>query len=130
MKQPKIDSFKPTRTRQPEEVSMPETARPIQRTNERSPKPNGTTERVNGATERVNGVTGDISVLQEIKQGVKGPNRPTERFSFQIFTEQKEAIQDLQYQYRKRTGKPLSTSRIIREAITAYLKQALGPSSG
>jgi hypothetical protein len=112
---------------------MPDTARPIQRTNERSPKPNGTTERMNGAPERLNRTVDDTeetSVLQEMQQGAVGPDRHTERYSFEIFTDQKEAIQELQYQYLKQTGRRLSASRIIREAITAYLKQALGPSSG
>jgi hypothetical protein len=63
--------------------------------------------------------------LQEIKEGVKDEKRPTERYSFEIYTDQKQKIEDLQYQYKKKTGKRLSASRILREALEVYLKQAL-----
>ena len=63
------------------------------------------------------------SVLQEIKEGVKDERRPTERYSFEIYTDQKQKIEDLQYQYKKKTGKRLSASRILREALEVYLKQ-------
>ena len=53
--------------------------------------------------------------------------RPTERYSFEIYTDQKQKIRDLQYQYEKRMGKRLSSSRIIREAIEMYLENALNP---
>jgi hypothetical protein len=51
--------------------------------------------------------------------------RPTERYSFEIYIDQKQKIRDLQYQYEKRMRKRLSSSRIIREAIEVYLEKAL-----
>jgi len=95
-------------------------------TKDRTVKPNERTERANATTERLNR-TVDIqtSVLQEIKEGVKDEKRPTERYSFEIYTDQKQKIEDLQYQYKKKTGKRLSASRILREALEVYLKQAL-----
>ena len=93
---------------------------------DRTEKANERTERANATTERIDR-TVDIqtSVLQEIKEGVKDEKRPTERYSFEIYTDQKQKIEDLQYQYKKKTGKRLSASRILREALEVYLKQAL-----
>jgi len=88
----------------------------------RTVKPTVRTERANGATERLDK---QVSVLDEIKEGVKDDKRPTERYSFEIYTDQKGKIEDLQYQYKKKTGKRLSASRILREALEVYLKQAL-----
>ena len=88
----------------------------------RTVKPTVRTERANGATERLDK---QVSVLDEIKEGVKDDKRPTERYSFEIYTDQKGKIEDLQYQYKKKTGKRLSASRILRETLEVYLKQAL-----
>jgi hypothetical protein len=73
------------------------------------------------------GRTGAASetLLDEIAEGAPAHRRPTERYSFEIYTDQKPAIEELQYQFRKRTGTKLSSSRIIREAIAAYLPEAL-----
>jgi hypothetical protein len=65
-------------------------------------------------------------VLEEMTQGVlETEKRPTERYSFEIYIDQKQKIRDLQYQYEKRMRKRLSSSRIIREAIEVYLEKAL-----
>jgi hypothetical protein len=130
MKQPKIDSFRPSRRPNPEAVSMPETARPIKKKKITQDRPNDVTERVNGGAERSNRTVKEIeqekSVLEEMNQGTLEANkRPTERYSFEIYTDQKQKIRDLQYQYEKRLGKRLSSSRIIREAIEVYLENAL-----
>ena len=79
--------------------------------NERTVKPNGQTER--------------FSIIHELEEGVNEPEqRRTERYSFEIYVDQLGKIEDLQYRYKKRTGKKLSSSRIIREALDEYLKQA------
>ena len=64
------------------------------------------------------------NVLTEMAEGVQEEKRPTERFSFEIYTDQKPRIEELQYVYRKKTGKKLSSSRILREALEQYLDQA------
>lgn len=129
MKQPKIDSFRSPRRPNPEAVSMPETARPIEKKKIAKDGSNNVTERVNGDTERSNRTVKEIgkekSVLEEMNQGALEVNkRPTERYSFEIYTDQKQKIRDLQYHYEKRMGKRLSSSRIIREAIEVYLENA------
>jgi hypothetical protein len=85
---------------------------------------------VNGETERSNRTGDDTneerSVLEEMTQGaLETEKRPTERYSFEIYIDQKQKIRDLQYQYEKRMRKRLSSSRIIREAIEVYLEKAL-----
>ncbi len=65
------------------------------------------------------------SLLAEITDGAPEHRRPTERYSFEIFTDQKPQIEELQYRFKQRTGKKLSSSRIIREALAAYLPEAL-----
>lgn len=64
------------------------------------------------------------SLLQEITQGVKTDRRPTERYSFEIYSDQIPQIEELQYLYKKRTGQKLPASRILREALEAYLRNA------
>lgn len=65
------------------------------------------------------------SLLDEMQHGVDETIRPTERYSFEIYVDQKDQVRDLQYLYQKATGKRLPSSRIIREALDAYLKKAL-----
>mgnify|MGYP000889069466 CR=1 FL=1 len=98
---------------------------------EKTEKPNERTERGNDTSERLDRtVKLQTSVLEEIKEGIKDDKRPTERYSFEIYTDQKQEIEDLQYRYKKKTGNKLSASRIIREALEVYLKQAISTLKG
>ena len=98
---------------------------------EKTEKPNERTERENDTSERLDRtVKLQTSVLEEIKEGIKDDKRPTERYSFEIYTDQKQEIEDLQYRYKKKTGNKLSASRIIREALEVYLKQAISTLKG
>ncbi len=69
--------------------------------------------------------TAEASLLDEIAEGTPDHRRPTERYSFEIYTDQKPRIEELQYRFKQRTGQKLSSSRIIREAIEAYLPEVL-----
>lgn len=72
------------------------------------------TEKPNSATERKNRV-----ILAE-------PEKPeTVRDSYEAYVEQLETIEELHYLYKKKTGRPLTKSRIIREALEYFLPQAL-----
>ena len=87
--------------------------------NDRTDKPNGYIER--DGEKKVT----SKSLLNELKTGVQDDGKPpTERYSFEIYTLQKQQIEDLQYLYRKKTGKKISSSRILREALDNYLKAA------
>jgi hypothetical protein len=80
------------------------------------------TEKPNASTER-----SKRTVLEEIENGPTPlPMRETSRYSFEIYDDQKQSIEDLQYLFKKKTGKKLSSSRIIREAIDEFLREALG----
>ncbi|HUD44393.1 MAG TPA: hypothetical protein VMR41_02520 [Patescibacteria group bacterium] len=65
------------------------------------------------------------SLMSELTEGVQENKRETERYSFEIYTDQKPRIDELQYLYKKRTGKKLSSSRIIREALEEYLTKTI-----
>ena len=83
---------------------------------DRTDTPNERTDEPNDDTER-------LSVLTELEEGVRETKRPTERYSFEIYTDMKEKIEDIQYQYKKKTGKKLSASRMIREALEVYFQK-------
>ena len=108
----------------------------------RTDGPNGRTERLNGQVVAID--NGDVaavesasaqnnvaertnhqgsSLIAEMRNGVETDTRPTERYSFEIYTDQKEKIREIAYQYEKRTGKRLPKSRIIREALEHYFEQ-------
>lgn len=105
----------------------------------RTVKANGRTERLNRSvkandkSERNNRT--DIfankdtstkkNLILELQEGSASQNkRATERYSFEIYSDQRRGIEDLQYQYKRRTDKKLSASRIIREALSDYLAKA------
>ncbi len=97
---------------------------PIKRPASSGEKPTRQTERLHrtdGPNERTDT---NSDVMTEMAEGVREEKRPTERFSFEIYTDQKPRIEELQYLYRKKTGKKLSSSRILREALEQYLDQA------
>lgn len=65
------------------------------------------------------------TVLDDLYQRGEENKRKTERYSFEIYTDQKGSIEELRFLYNKRTGKKLSASRIIREALEEYLTKTL-----
>ena len=84
-------------------------------------EPNDRTEEPFGATVRSNRSTEPPSLLQELTEGTRPPERPTERYSFEIYTDQKARVYEIQHAYLKRTGQKLAASRIIRDALGEYL---------
>lgn len=56
--------------------------------------------------------------------------RRTERYSFEIYSDQKEDIQVVCDLYEERTGEKLSASRLIREVLDSFLPGALKALSG
>jgi len=61
------------------------------------------------------------TVMDEVQGGVIAPQRATERYAFEIYTDQKRQLNRIRYLYEEKTGKKLSASRIIREAIEPHL---------
>lgn len=56
--------------------------------------------------------------------------RRTERYSFEIFSDQKEDIQTICDLYEDRVGEKLSASRLIREVLDSFIPGALNAFSG
>lgn len=92
------------------------------------------TERSNGSTERfdrtvqTNGSTKKktSTVLAEIETPLDSPaKRTTSRYSFEIYDDQKQTLEEVSYLYKKKTGKKLSSSRIIRDALDEFLDALL-----
>jgi hypothetical protein len=132
MRQPRPEAFDPTyKKRQPEPIDLagitpvkpkspPPSSSAATSSQNRTVEPNAPTERLERTPERSN-----RTVLDELEAGVAEDRRRTERYSFEIYADQKQLIEELQYQYKKRTGKNLSKSRIIRESLNEYLKKLL-----
>ncbi len=97
---------------------------PLKRPASSGEKPARPTECVNRTVAPNDRTETTANVMTEMVEGVREEKRPTERFSFEIYTDQKPRIEELQYVYRKKTGKKLSSSRILREALEQYLDQA------
>jgi hypothetical protein len=78
-------------------------------------------------TNKLNART-DISkktVLQELRQGVEETTTAhAERYSFEIYPDQKDRIKELQNLYHQKTGRKLSASRILREGLDMYIEKA------
>jgi hypothetical protein len=97
-----------------------------QRTSKAKTKTEQTSERSRN-TNKLNARI-DVSkktVLQELRQGVKETTTPrAERYSFEIYPDQKDRIKELQNLYQQKTGQKLSASRILREGLDMYLEKA------
>jgi len=97
-----------------------------QRTPKAKTKIEQTSERSRN-TNKLNART-DVSkktVLQELRQGVEETTTPrAERYSFEIYPDQKDRIKELQNLYQRKTGRKLSASRILREGLDMYLEKA------
>jgi len=95
------------------------------RTNDRTH--NRTHNRTNDRTDKRTDnrtVTEEASILTELKEGIKEATRKTQRYSFEIYNDQKDKLEELQYKYKKKTDKKISASSIIREALDMYLEKA------
>ena len=62
---------------------------------------------------------------QNIRSLLEEHKRQTERYSFEIYTDQKQDIDTLRDLYEQHTGKKLSASRLIREVLDSFLPEAL-----
>ena len=82
-----------------------------------------TDNRTNDRTEERT-VTEETTILTELKEGIKEATRKTQRYSFEIYNDQKDKLEELQYKYKKKTDKKISASSIIREALDMYLEKA------
>ena len=89
--------------------------------NDRSTERKRRTVRAHGSVDRLIGSSEPSSILAELTGETAEPGRATERYSFEIFTDQKSRMYEVQHRYLTRTGHKLAASRIIRDALEEYL---------
>lgn len=73
----------------------------------------------------VNNTLSTSSVLTSIDDPQDEDKRLTERYSFEIYTDQKEVINDAKYLYYKKTGRKVSSSELIRDALDIFLTRLM-----
>jgi hypothetical protein len=88
----------------------------------RSTKSSNKVERPNRSTSRRKPKVFSSKDVQAILEVDK---RATERYSFEIYSDQKDDIQQLCDLYEQATGTKLSASRLIREVLDTFLPDAL-----
>jgi outer membrane biosynthesis protein TonB len=62
---------------------------------------------------------------KDVQAVLESDKRQTERYSFEIYSDQKQDIQQVCDFYEHATGKKLSASRLIREVLDTFLPDAL-----
>src|ERR1041385_8733539 len=88
----------------------------------RSPKQHQETERKKRSTSRRKP---KVFSSKDVQAVLELDKRQTERYSFEIYSDQKEDIQVICDLYEQATGKKLSASRLIREVLDTFLPDAL-----
>lgn len=103
-----------TTTKRPEKIPDTTQNRTVERFN-RTETPNGDVHNTVSAS----------AVLTSIDDPQDGDKRLTERYSFEIYTDQKETINDAKYLYYKKTGRKVSSSELIRDALDIFLARLM-----
>ena len=106
--------------------AVPDTGPIIDDANDRTDEPNGSSERFADAqTDTVTGksTTPELSFMDELHAAEKDNERErtTKRYSFEIFEDQIELLDELKYLYRRKSGRKLATSKILRDLIDERL---------
>jgi hypothetical protein len=80
------------------------------------------TERTNRSTSRRKP---KVFSSKDVQAVLETDKRQTERYSFEIYSDQKADIEHVCRSYEQVTGKKLSASRLIREVLDTFLPDAL-----
>lgn len=105
----------PTTSKPPPAKSTKETQNRTVERNDRTATPNGST----------NTASSTSAVLTSIDDPQPANKRRTERYSFEIYTDQKETIDDAKYLYYKKTGRKVSSSELMRDALDLFLARLM-----
>lgn len=105
-----------------EESSDEKAAKPS-KTKTRSSKPSEKVERKNRSVKARKKPR--VYSKEDIHSVLAIDKRETERYSFEIYSDQKQDIQIICDLYEQATGKKLSASRLIREVLDTFLPDAL-----
>lgn len=88
-------------------------------------KTDNKSNRTSTPNERTDKPNGSIEFMKEISTPIEDNKRETQRYSFEAYKDQIELINDIQYKYKKKTGKKIATSKIIRDILDANLESLL-----
>jgi len=98
----------------------------INESNGRTVQPNGASEQLHrSVTPKEGNISDENSNPSFMEEIVSSPqeekSRPTQRYSFEIYKDQLDLIDEVKFLYKRKTGKKLSSSRILRDLIDKYL---------
>jgi len=106
----------------PRTPSKPTSAKLTKKTQNRTVERNDRTDEPIGSPDSTASVS---AVLTSIDDPQPKSRRRTERYSFEIYTDQKETIDDAKYLYYKKTGRKVSSSELMRDALDLFLARLM-----
>ena len=113
--EPEQPTTDPITSKRPFAKSTKETQNRTVERNDRTDTPNGSPDAPPSTS----------AVLTAIDDPQPANKRRTERYSFEIYTDQKETIDDAKYLYYKKTGRKVSSSELMRDALDLFLARLM-----
>jgi hypothetical protein len=124
-KEPDIPAVKEEAIKEPDKIDTTSSQeKPIESGDKekRATKTKHETARTNRSTSRRKP---KVFSTKDVQAVLESDKRETERYSFEIYSDQKDDIQTICDLYEQATGKKLSASRLIREVLDTFLPDAL-----
>jgi len=103
-------------------TSKPPSAKFTKETQNRTVERNDRTDTPNGSPDIPPSTSAVLTAIDDPQPANK---RRTERYSFEIYTDQKETIDDAKYLYYKKTGRKVSSSELMRDALDLFLARLM-----
>lgn len=97
-------------------------AKSTKETQNRTVERNDRTEKPNDSPDTASSTSAVLTAIDDPQPANK---RRTERYSFEIYTDQKETIDDAKYLYYKKTGRKVSSSELMRDALDLFLARLM-----
>jgi len=102
--------------------SKPSSPKSTKETQNRTVERNDRTDTPNGSPDIPPSTSAVLTAIDDPQPANK---RRTERYSFEIYTDQKETIDDAKYLYYKKTGRKVSSSELMRDALDLFLARLM-----
>ena len=106
----------------PHTTAKPPSAKSTKETQNRTVERNDRTSEPNGSPDTPPSTSAVLTAIDDPQPANK---RRTERYSFEIYTDQKETIDDAKYLYYKKTGRKVSSSELMRDALDLFLARLM-----
>jgi len=106
----------------PRTPAKPPSAKLTKETQNRTVERNDRTDTPNGSSDIPSSTSAVLTAIDDPQPANK---RRTERYSFEIYTDQKETIDDAKYLYYKKTGRKVSSSELMRDALDLFLARLM-----